>query len=160
MSKRREGRLRPSRRTLAKSRTFVACSITPRIVCDEWGLRRSNDWHATVTRARPFVRRAIHGGSRHLHRQHRPALDRGSSWLLRKAPAVGGERLRAHLRGLLTARGEGGRPLRAAPVLYYRARDLYRFVAGVRACSVGCGAGRRPRRVWAPPWSRRLRSLC
>ena len=90
------------------------------------------------------LRGAVHGHPRPEHRQRGAALDPVGPRLLLARPAVGGQRLRDHLRRLPAARGPCGRSVRTAP--------------GVR-----CGpdrvrarlARRRPRAEW---WSADRRS--
>ena len=65
---------------------------------------------ARQARARAAVRGRVHRLRRRVDRQHRAAVDPPQPALLRAGPAVGPERLPAHLRRLHAARRPGRRP--------------------------------------------------
>src|SRR5262245_32215614 len=86
------------------------------------------------------LRRLLHGHPRRGDRDRRAALDRGGPRFLGAGAAVGGQRLRAHLRRTAPTRRPGGRSARAPPSVHGRRRFLHACVAPVWAGLVGQGA--------------------
>ena len=107
--------------------TFCPCP-------DRW---RSDDVHIPEYQSLARVRAAggvvLHDGHRSDDRQRLAADDRSRSALQRDQPAMGGDRVRAHVRRLHAARRSCGGPARPPPDPDGRAFVVYGGVAGSRA---------------------------
>jgi hypothetical protein len=97
-------------------------------------------------RSRGCERHSVHGRPRRDDHQRRTAADaRGASHVDRR-PAVGGQRLRAHVRRVPDAGRSGGRSVRAQAGVPARARRIHLVQFPGRACAELRGADRGPRR--------------